>query len=727
MIAKRVAINSIRKGSFAGLVDYMVDTKNRSERVESVRITNCISDNTTWAIQEVAATQAQNTRAKTDKTYHLIISFRAGENPSKELLNAIEDRICDGLGYSGHQRISAVHADTDNLHIHVAINKINPEKHTIHEPYYDHRALGDLCEKLEVEYGLERDNHNPQKTARRANDMESKAGIESLTGWIKRECLEPLKAAQSWEELHRVLRDNGLELVKRGNGLVIANQDGIAVKASSIARELSAGKLEAKLGPFKESTLGGGSAGQTKQYEKRPVRSRVDTTELYAKYKADQQSSIANRAIQMAEARQRKSRQIEAAKRAAKTKRSAIRLLGKGVGKKLLYGLASQSLSRDFNRISEQYSRERQEINQRFQRQAWADWLQRKASEGNAEALEALRARGYGKKPTGSALGGDKTGREPTLTDQMDGITKKGTIIYRVGATAIRDDGDNLKVAKGAKQDDLAEALRMAMKRYGDKLTVNGSAEFKEQVARAAAAAKLAVTFDDPSLERSRQLYLQPSTTAKGDMNEHAADRGRTDTGRTSRTGPVTGAGAGDNRDRFDNVSRTARGTGAGTKPYVSRVGRKPPPESQNRLRNLSELGLVRIDNGTEVLLPGNVSNHMEQQRTEPDNTVRRDIHRTGITQSQAVDNYISEREEKRMKGISIPLHRHYRQGDEGSTTYAGTRQIGGHSMALLKKEEDIIVMPVDEATANRISRLKVGETLTLKPDGSMTRKARSR
>jgi D-lyxose ketol-isomerase len=144
-------------------------------------------------------------------------------------------------------------------------------------------------------------------------------------------------------------------------------------------------------------------------------------------------------------------------------------------------------------------------------------------------------------------------------------------------------------------------------------------------------------------------------------------------------------------------------------------------------LRNLSELGVVRIADGTEVLLPGNVPSHMEQQRTEPDNTVRRDIYRAGITPKQAAENYIAEREEKRMKGIDIPLHRHYKQGDEGSTSYAGTRQVGGHSLALLKKGDDMIVMPVDEATANRISRLKVGDQITLKPDGSITRKGRSR
>ena len=103
-------------------------------------------------------------------------------------------------------------------------------------------------------------------------------------------------------------------------------------------------------------------------------------------------------------------------------------------------------------------------------------------------------------------------------------------------------------------------------------------------------------------------------------------------------------------------------------------------------------------------------------------------------------DAYITEREEKRIKGIDIPQHRHYRQGDEGQAAYAGTRQVGGQSLALLKKAgepgkqgDEIIVMPIDEATASRISRLKRGDLLTLKPDGSIsaaktiTRKGRSR
>lgn len=729
MIAKRVAINSNRKSNFAGLVEYMVDTKNKNERVEAVRISNCHSDNPQWASQEVMATQALNTRAKTDKTYHLILSFRAGESPSKEVLNAIEDRICDGLGYTGHQRVSAVHNDTDNLHIHIAINKIHPERHTIHEPYYDKKALGDLCEKLEVEYGLERDNHKTRQNEAswtKANDMERLAGVESLTGWIKRECLDSLKHSKSWDEVHKVLAENGLVLQVRGNGLVITNQDGIAVKASSIARELSRAGLEARLGPFDRSGQSPAQTASAKQYAKQPVRQRIDTTELYAKYKAEQNTIASLRTVELAQARDRKNRQIEAAKSAGRVKRSTIKLMGGGFGKKLLYGLSSRSMKGEFERINEQYRRERQDINDRLgKRQTWVDWLNLKATGGDKEALAALRARPNAGQPfTGSTLNGKKGGKEVLGAGRPDGITKQGTLIYRVGKTAIRDDGDRFKVSSGATQDGIEAALRMAMQRYGDRLTVNGTAAFKEQVARAAVAARLSITFDDAALESRRKTLLTDST--KGKANDNDTERGRTDSRRhggarpdRAGTGPIRG---------LAGLAGGPGATGGDTrKPDIGRVGRKPPPESQNRLRNLSQLGVVRIADGSEVLLPGDVPNHLEHPVTESNNPVRRDIPRAGMTPQQAADHYIAEREDKRSRGIDILPHRQYRPSDEGVVTYNGTRQVEGHTLALLKREKEIIVMPVDETTAQRISRLSVGDSLTLKPDGSIARKGRSR
>ena len=79
--------------------------------------------------------KALNVRAKGDKTYHLVVSFPPGEHPTADQLRDIEDELCAAIGLADHQRISAVHTDTDHLHIHVAISKIHPD----HPPL--HRAL----------------------------------------------------------------------------------------------------------------------------------------------------------------------------------------------------------------------------------------------------------------------------------------------------------------------------------------------------------------------------------------------------------------------------------------------------------------------------------------------------------------------------------------------------------------------------------------------------------
>ena len=81
MIVKHVPMKTVRKSNFTELSRYLSDPQDRNERVGDVRITNCHSDELADAALEVMATQARNTRADGDKTYHLIISFRAGEDP----------------------------------------------------------------------------------------------------------------------------------------------------------------------------------------------------------------------------------------------------------------------------------------------------------------------------------------------------------------------------------------------------------------------------------------------------------------------------------------------------------------------------------------------------------------------------------------------------------------------------------------------------------------------
>ena len=175
-----------------------------------------------------------NKRAKSDKTCHLVLSFPEGERLSFKSLNAIEERFCEALGFAGHQRISVVHDDTNNLHIHIAINKIHPRKLTIHNPYYDYKKVAKLCEQIEQEYGLTTVNHETvsDKAAKVAQEIEARTGVESLLGWIKRECLDELKQSDNWQDLHQVLARHGLAIKERGNGFVLVANNGVAVKVS---------------------------------------------------------------------------------------------------------------------------------------------------------------------------------------------------------------------------------------------------------------------------------------------------------------------------------------------------------------------------------------------------------------------------------------------------------------------------------------------------------------
>lgn len=118
-------MNSSSKSNIRRLIKYLTDTQGIAERVQEIRITGCESENAEWAALEMQAVQKMNHRAKGDRTYHLVLSFR--EEPSADVIRQAEDTVCDKLGYREHQRVSVVHGDTDNLHLHIAINKFTPK------------------------------------------------------------------------------------------------------------------------------------------------------------------------------------------------------------------------------------------------------------------------------------------------------------------------------------------------------------------------------------------------------------------------------------------------------------------------------------------------------------------------------------------------------------------------------------------------------------------------
>ena len=613
-----------------------------------------------------------------------------------------------------------LHTDTDSLHLHIAINKIHPTRYTIYEPYNVYHTLGFFCEKLEREYGLTLVNHTSKNTLseNHATDMEHHAGIESLLGWIKRECLNQIQEAQSWEALHRAMQVNGLCLHERGNGLVITALDGTTVKASSVGRDFSKTKLESRFGTFEPSPEQANSDRPAKQYQPKPMRSRVDTSGLYARYKHEMSAMNPLRTVELNRATQRKNRLIEDAKRSGRLKRATLKLIkGQRTTKRILYAQISLTLKDEISNINKSYLDVRQGIYHQYKRMAWTDWLKQQATEGDQEALAALRGRLVAIGLKGNTVGGDVHHSTQGFRAEQDNITKKGTVFYRVGKTIIRDDGERLKVGRGVTQANLQTVLVMAMERYGQQIKVNGSADFKEQVVQAAASANLPITFDDTELERRYQAIMQSNTTQEHGHEQKltSGNRGRTDRGGN---GGVSPAPTRTLPKRFSSFN----------KPDLGRIGSRPPPESQNRLRGLSELGVVHLDQRGEVLLPGDVPGHLEQQGTQPDDRMRRDTVGAGAIAAgqSAADKYIAEREDKRLLLYDIPKHTRYHSPD-GSSVFAGLRHIDGQSLALLKDSDQIMVLPIDGATERRLKRIAVGDCVTVTSNGTIKTKGRSR
>lgn len=521
MIAKHIPINTLKKSNYSNLVNYLVDTQNKEHRVGTIRVSNCYSDLPDSAVVEVLNIQQMNKTAASDKTYHLVVSFRDEILPD-DTLQEIENVICAGLGFSEHQRISVMHMDTDHPHMHIAINKIHPDTLRIHNPHYDYKTIGELCEAIEKKYGLSIDNHDVKQRGaqNRSTNIEFKAGSESLIGWIKQECFAELEKAKHWNEFNQILKDHGLELRERGNGFVFVSNNGIGVKASSVDRSLSKKNLVLRFGefipPHQDSAIG--STTTKKHYEKTPKKlldAKIDTTELYSKYKAQKDRSTLEYKQRWAIARSKRDQLIEDAKKGANNKRILIKALAAtGLGKMIMYKAVHQSFLKKVDAIKNEYKKESAALKESNQKLTWLDFLSKEARLGNHQALDILRARSN-KEHYRNSIHGMSRPEQGDPLKPYESVTKNGTTIQGMGSSGIREDEKRIVILEHVPENELLDILRYAKNKYGNKIIVNGTESFKDRVLKVVIDNKLDVTFDDPKLEKIKQKLASPKTAHK--------------------------------------------------------------------------------------------------------------------------------------------------------------------------------------------------------------------
>ena len=173
---------------------------------------------------------------------------------------------------TGHQTVYGLHYDTDNYHLHIAVNRMNSDSGKVVQPHrgFDIREAHKIVAFIEHKQGwageensmyavLEDGELVRRRTAREIKPRQAALDFEHATGEKSAQRIAQerghgiIKNAKSWAELHEKLAGVGLRFERKGSGAIIFVGD-IAVKASSVDRAFSMGKLCKRLGDFEKGT-----------------------------------------------------------------------------------------------------------------------------------------------------------------------------------------------------------------------------------------------------------------------------------------------------------------------------------------------------------------------------------------------------------------------------------------------------------------------------------------
>jgi hypothetical protein len=203
---------------------------------------------------------------------HWIVSWREGEQPTRKQADEAVGMFLAEMGLADHQAVYALHRDTHNCHVHVAVNRVHPstEKVVTVNNGFDlevaHRAIA----RIEQRQGWEREarglyavgsdgraellrprNQSERRPSGRGQDLEERTGQRSAQRIAIDDAGPIIRQARSWRELHAALGAQGLRYEKKGSGalLWIGEQP---VKASAAGRNCSMAALRKRLGTSRQ-------------------------------------------------------------------------------------------------------------------------------------------------------------------------------------------------------------------------------------------------------------------------------------------------------------------------------------------------------------------------------------------------------------------------------------------------------------------------------------------
>ena len=271
MIGKHIP-SPKERSSFRGLNDYITGrSHNRQveERGEKIAYSDCINlTSVETATVEMESLAFRNKRCS-DPVMHLLLSWRENETPTEEQVREAVTITLDEMNLSQCQALYSLHQNTDNLHLHICVNRIDPDTCKAINPAHGwtRRGMERAARRIEAAQGwqveentwsevnehgevVQKPKSAEAKIPQSVKDKENQSGEQSAIRKAQDVLKDAAKNFSSWDELHALMRENGMAYRRKGSGAVIL-VDEIPVKASAVSRNLALNKLEKQLGAFR--------------------------------------------------------------------------------------------------------------------------------------------------------------------------------------------------------------------------------------------------------------------------------------------------------------------------------------------------------------------------------------------------------------------------------------------------------------------------------------------
>lgn len=277
MIVKKAEKKDIKKSKFTTIRDLYnyingISTLEGNEKVLFKGNLNLNSKNDDEIIAEMADLAMKSTRSK-NPFEHFILSLHEDEQFTEEAALDAVKIFLENLEYDCCQVAYAVHGNTDNEHIHIIVNRVNPTTFKCQKDSKDFEKSAKAIAVISQKYGYQIEEHEryimidneltkviyPDSTTTikipsKARDSEVFSGEKSITRIAAENIIPILQTSKSWKELHLRLALQGFRYEKKGGGATLryTKTDGkkYEIKPSSLDKEFSLKYMEKRLGKY---------------------------------------------------------------------------------------------------------------------------------------------------------------------------------------------------------------------------------------------------------------------------------------------------------------------------------------------------------------------------------------------------------------------------------------------------------------------------------------------